>query len=222
MVTPEQDCYGRDNSRKFYWHLDGKKYKIGNVCLFIKKKKKQGLCLSVFVDDIKIAGKNHNMALMWKKMMKLVDLGEPTSFLDHVYLGCTKRECKPDEIMIEEFSKMFESRISAGATEKLPGWEKLHAKTVAWSYDMLGHARKCVERYCELASKNVKQLYKVSNLCLDDPQFRQEELESIEELSQVCSQTVLKMLVTGTNRKTRHSMVGQQTCKSSHKMDSGM
>ena len=49
--------------------------------------------------------------------MKLVDLGEPTSFLDHVYLGCTQRECKTNEKVIEEFKKMFESRICAGATE---------------------------------------------------------------------------------------------------------
>ena len=48
---------------------------------------------------------------------------------------------------------MFESRISAGATEKLPGWEKFDATTVAWSTDMQGHAKKCVERYCELANK---------------------------------------------------------------------
>ena len=34
---------------------------------------------------------------MWKNWMKHVDLGEPTSFLDHVYLGCTQCECKPDE-----------------------------------------------------------------------------------------------------------------------------
>ena len=60
--------------------------------------------------------------------MKLVDLGEPTSFLDHVYLGCTQRECKSNENIIEDCKKMFESRISAGATEKLPGWEKPHAK----------------------------------------------------------------------------------------------
>ena len=53
-----------------------------------------------------------------------VDLDEPTSFLDHEKLGCTQRECKPNEIIIEENTKMFESRISAGATEKLPGWEK--------------------------------------------------------------------------------------------------
>ena len=48
---------------------------------------------------------------------------------------------------------MFESRISAGATEKLPVWEKPHAMTVAWSHDMEGHAKKCVERCCELAKK---------------------------------------------------------------------
>ena len=45
---------------------------------------------------------------------------------------------------------MFESRISASATEKLLGLEKSHAKTVAWSCDMEGHAKKCVERCCEL------------------------------------------------------------------------
>ena len=33
-----------------------------------------------------------------QKLMKHVDLDEPTSFLDHVYLGCTQRECKPNAI----------------------------------------------------------------------------------------------------------------------------
>ena len=55
--------------------------------------------------------------------MKNVDLDESTSFLDHVYLGCTQRECKPDEIIVG-YRQMFESRNSAGAAEKLPGWEK--------------------------------------------------------------------------------------------------
>ena len=86
--------------------------------------------------------------------MKNVDIDEPTSFLDHVYVGCTQRQCKPNETVIEQYKKMFESRFCAGATERLPGW---------WSYDMEGHARKCVERYCELVNKKVKQLYKVSS-----------------------------------------------------------
>ena len=38
----------------------------------------------------------------------------------------------------------------------------------AWSYDMEGHAEKCVERCFELANKKAKQFYKVTCSCLDD------------------------------------------------------
>ena len=90
---------------------------------------------------------------------------------------------------------MFESRTSAGATEKLLGWQTPHAKTVGWSYDMEGHARTCVERCCELANKKkTEQLYNVSSPCSDDHHFKKEELESVGELSKVCSQIVLKSL----------------------------
>ena len=64
------------------------------------------------------------------------------------------------------FENVFESRISAGLTEKLPGWAKPHAETVAWSYDVEGHAKKCIERYCELANKKTEQLYKGLNSLL--------------------------------------------------------
>ena len=87
---------------------------------------------------------------------------------------------------------MFESRISAGATEKLPCSENLRISS--WSYDMEGHAQKCVERYCELANKTTQQLYKASTPCIDDHHFKEEELKSVGELSKVCSQIVLKCL----------------------------
>ena len=59
---------------------------------------------------------------------------------------------------------------------------------------MEGHAKKCVERYCELANKTTHQLYEVSSPCIDDHHFKEEELKSVGELSQVCSQIVLKCL----------------------------
>ena len=59
---------------------------------------------------------------------------------------------------------------------------------------MEGHAKKCVERYFELANKKVEQLHKVSSPCLDDHQFMKEELESVGELLEECSQIVLKPL----------------------------
>ena len=120
-------------------------------CILVHRKPK--LLLSVHVDDIRMGGKNQKMAPMWKKWMTHVDNQEPTSFLDHVYLGCTQRECKPNETIVEKKRETFKPRISGGAAEKLPGWEKPHAKISSWSYGMEGHAQECVERYCERANQ---------------------------------------------------------------------
>ena len=59
---------------------------------------------------------------------------------------------------------------------------------------MEGHAKKCVERYYELANKTTQQLYKVSTPCIDDHHFKEEELKTVGESSKVCSQMVLKCL----------------------------
>ena len=56
---------------------------------------------------------------MWKVLNKKVDLGEPTSFFDHVYLGCTQRQCDKSKDIVDSYRTMFESRISAVRTEKL-------------------------------------------------------------------------------------------------------
>ena len=84
--------------------------------------------------------------------MKDLDLGEPTSFSDHVYLGCTQRECQRSKDIVDNYRNMSESRISAGALEKLHVSGKSDANVSSWSCDMEGHAKKCLERYCELAN----------------------------------------------------------------------
>ena len=62
--------------------------KVSNwECLFVHREK--GLFLSVKMDDFKMTGKKQNLDPLWKVLNKEVDLGEPTSFLDHVYLGCS-------------------------------------------------------------------------------------------------------------------------------------
>ena len=159
-------------------------------CLFVHREK--GLFLSVYVDDIKLAGKKHNIDPMWKVLNKEVDLGEPTSFLDHEYLGCTQCQCEVSQNIVDNYRTMFESRISAGGLEKLPFSQ--NNRISSWSYDMVGHAKKCVERYCELANKTTQQLYKVSTPCIDDHHFKEEETKSVGELSSTCSQIVLKCL----------------------------
>ena len=44
--------------------------------------------LSVYVDDKNATGRKRNLDPEGKKLMKLVDLGVPTSFLDHENWGC--------------------------------------------------------------------------------------------------------------------------------------
>ena len=78
----------------------------------------KGFFLSVYVDDTKLAGKKQNIDPMWKVLNKEVDLGEPTSFLDHVYLGCTQRQCEISKDIVDNYRTMFESRFSAERTEK--------------------------------------------------------------------------------------------------------
>ena len=120
-----------------------------------------------------------------------------TSFLDHVSLGCTQRECKISKDIVDNYRDLLESRISAGAIEKLPCSEKSEANISSLSYDMEGHTKKCVERYCELANKTTQQLHRVATPCLDDHQFKEEAIGSFGELSTVRPQIVLKMLVLG-------------------------
>ena len=173
--------------------------KVSNwECLFVHRQK--GLFLSVCVDDIKLAGKKQSIDPMWKVLNKEVDLGEPTSFLEHVYLGCTQRQCEISKVFVDNYRAIFESRISARGTEKLPYSENFRLSS--WSEDMEGHAKKCVERYCELANRTTQQLYKASTPCIDDRHFKEEELKSVGELSQVCSQIVLKMFVLGADWET--------------------
>ena len=145
----------------------GKSSKLG----FFFVNWERGLFLSVYVDDVKLAGKKQNINPTWKVPMKDVDLEEPTSFLDHVYSGCTQRWCQKAKIL-----------STIAKTWPIPGfllelWKvsgKLDENTISsWSYDMEGHAKRFVERHCELANKTTQHLHKVATPCLDDHQFQE-------------------------------------------------
>ena len=68
---------------------------------------------------------------------------------------------------MDNYKNMLESRIAAGTVEKLLETcvsGKLDANTISsWSYDIEGHAKKCMERYCELALKNIATITQSRN-----------------------------------------------------------
>ena len=174
-------------------------------CLFVHREK--GLFLSVYVDDIKLAGKKQNLEPMRK-------------FLDHENLGCTQRQCEISKDIVDNYRTMFESRISAGGVEKLSFPQNLRISS--WSYDMAGHAKKCVERYCELANKTTQQPYKVSTPCIDDHHFKEEETKSVGELSNACSRIVLKCLYLARIGRPDIFMVSKLARTIHNKMDQGL
>ena len=171
VVLLERNLYGHPSAdllweRQFGEVLFGLRWeKAPNCeCLFVNRK--QGLFLSVHVDDIKMVGKKQNMSPMWKNFMK-VNANQMKATLN------STQRCLNHVLLLEQL-KITRAGKSA-----------YFAKTVAWSYVLQGHARKCVDRYCEEAEKKVGQLYKVSSPCLDDHQFKKEELQHIGEFSEV-------------------------------------
>ena len=99
----------------------------------------------MYVDDIKLAGKKQNLDPMWKVLNKEVDLGEPTSFLDHVHLGCTQRQCQVSKDIVDYYRTMFESRISAWRSEKFPFPQNIRISS--WSYDMVWSCKEMCGTY---------------------------------------------------------------------------
>ena len=60
------------------------------------------------------------MAPTWEKPMKDVDLDEPTTFLDQVYLECTQRDCELNEDFVEQYKTIFETESAICAQQMLP------------------------------------------------------------------------------------------------------
>ena len=190
VVPLERNLYGHPFARLFWERqfeevlLEHGWEKIPNwECLFVHREK--GLFLSVYVDDIKLAGKKQNINLMWNVLNKEVDLGELASCLDHVYLGCTQRECQTSNDIVDNYRNMFESKIFAGATESC-----LILRNLAHTFPHDLMIWKLMQRnaWKDIAKWQTKP-------CIDDHQFKEGEIGSVGELSKMCAQIVLKCCI---------------------------
>ena len=219
VVPLERKLFGRIMwERKFeHFLMELKWEKIPNwECLFVHRK--QGLFLSIYVGD-KMSGKKQNMAPTWKKLMKGVDLDEPT-FLDHVYLVCTQRECEPNEGIVVQYKNMFESRVSAGATEKLPGWKKNFAREqqhgpMTWR-DTPKNAWRDIVKWQTKKWSNCTKFQVFAWMIITS---KRRNLHQWENCPKCAPKLYKKKLVLGTNWLARHFMVTEQTCTIRHNVD---
>ena len=212
-----QDNYEKSNVRKSCWNMIGRMFSIGNA-LFVHREK--GLFLSVFVDDIKLAGKKQNLDPMWKLLNKEVDLGEPTSFLDHVYLGCTQRQCEISKDIVDNYRTMFESRVSAERTQKASTlWESSYLFMVLW------YGGSCKEMCGAILwvsqqddSATLQSIYSMHRW----PPLQRRRNEICWRIVTCVLSNGSEMFILGKNWTTRYSMVSEQTCTVDSKMDQNL
>ena len=100
VVPPERNLYSHPLAG-LLWERQFEKIllqhgweKVSNWREWLFVHRAKGLLFSVNVDDIKLAGKKQNMDPMWKVLQKEVDLGEPTSFLDHGIPGMYSKKMR--------------------------------------------------------------------------------------------------------------------------------
>ena len=186
----------------------GKKYWIGNVCLFIEH---EGcLCQYLWMtwnwlERSRIwlpCGRNGWKAWIWTN---------PHHFLTMYawdFLSVNANRMTQSSNNARDF--FFESRISAGATEKLPGWQKPHAQ---YGSVVLRHGGTCSkmrwtilwisEQGSGAASQSFASLFGWSSIQTGGTGI---SWRIVRSLLANC----LEMLVLGTNWTTRYSMVSEQ------------
>ena len=87
----------------------------GWECMYIHKE--QGLFLSVYVDDFKMAGKEGNVIAMWPKIKEHLDLDPAEEFNESVYLGCGQNDVVPQPERYEA-KKYFWNNLSEKTAKK--------------------------------------------------------------------------------------------------------
>ena len=188
-------------------------FRIGNAYSYTEKRT-SFLCMRT---TSKLAGKKQNIDPMWKVLNKEVDLGEPTSFLDHVYLGCTQRQCEISKDIVDNYRTVFESRISAVWAEKLPFPQIFRISS--WSYDMEVMPRSV---WNDIVSWQTRQHNNSAKYLLPCIHFKARRIEICRRIVTSMLSNCSEMFVLGTNWTTWYSVVSKQTCTIDYKMDQSL
>ena len=192
MVILWQDYYGKGSLRNSYCNTVGRKVsKLGMSSSYTVKKGCSHLFMwmtSNWQERIK------TLNPMWKVLNKEFDLGEPTSFLDHVYLGCTQRQCEISKDIVDNYRRHVRiANFCVGNREcfhSLKIFVFLHGRMTWWVMQR--------NVWNDIVSWETRRLDNstkyVSTPCTDDHHFKEEETKSVGELSQECFQIALKCL----------------------------
>ena len=207
-----QGCYGKGNLRKSYWHTVGKRFPNWE-CLFVNTE--TGLFLSVYVDNLKLVGKKQSINPTWKILNKEVDLGETTSFLDHVYFGCAQRQRCCRQLQSHLWIANFSGK-NRKTTILSKSWYFFMVLWYGWSCKEMCGAILWVSKQDD--STTLQSIYSMHRW----PSLQRRRNESCWRIVTSMLSNCSEMLIFGKNWKTWYSMVSEQTRTIHHKMDQNL
>ena len=103
----------------------------------------------MYVDDIKLPGKKQNIDPMWKVLI------EPTSFLGHVYLVGTQRECETSKDIMDNYKICSNPESPQEQQKNYLARRDLMRTSLHGPMMWKVFPRKCVEPYFELTKKQL-------------------------------------------------------------------
>ena len=132
--------------------LDGSKYRIGNVCLFIENNDYSYRFMWMILKWLEesriwlLCGTNGWNSLIWENQHRFLTM----KIWDVLHVNASRTKVLLMNTENVRITNLCQSNW------KVTWLEKSHAITIAWSCDMEGHAKKCVKRSCEFANKSVE------------------------------------------------------------------
>ena len=174
--------------------------------------------LSVYVDDIKFAGKKQKLNPMWKVLNWEVDLGE-TSFLDHENLGCTQRQCQASKDILDKLQNHVRFSNFRGGN-----WKNYHSLKYSYFFVVLRYGRSCQEMSRTILwfgkqgdSTTLQSIYSMHRW----PAF-QRKLEIRGRIVKSMFSNCSEMCISGRYWTTWYSTFSEPTCTIDYKMDQGL
>ena len=194
-----KDYYGKSNLRKSLLKHVWRKFKIGNVSLYIVK-----IILICVCGWHKIGWKETKS---WSDVETTQQRGRfgSTIFSVIMYTWAALKNNEISKDIVDNYRTIFESRISAGESREITIPSKSSYFFILW------HGWPCEEMCGAIlwVSKQDDSTTLQTTPCIDDHLFWEEEMKSVGELSQVCSQIVVKWLYLARIGRPWYSMVSE-------------
>ena len=213
-----QDYYGKCNLRKCFEARLGESFQMG---LLIRTPSKRMILIFACWWKKKKGWKGIRNWSDVESTSKEVDLGEPTSLVNHLYLGCTPRQYELSKDVVDNSITLFESRISAGWTEKLPYSENFCISSMVlmiWKFMQINVWIDIVS----LQTRRLRQLYKVIYSMHRWPPLQRRRNEICWRIVTNMLSNCSKMFLRGKNWTTRYFMVSKKARTIHNKMDQSL